>query len=169
MAQFILPGFLSDQFQVDKLEMVNVCSLRVGLVDLNSGCIRYIPVNRTPHYYFVKSVINNESELELGGCGYLNYSHYSEVNSKTCPPGQFIELINKIIEGGYNYTHCPILAFRHWRRPLPISRLDVADGFHRLSVLAALGETKIMVCKLKYKNNIILRFVNRSTNFFFMD
>ena len=143
--------------------MVNVSSLRVGLIDLHSGCIRYIPVNITPHYYFVKSVINNEKELEMGSCGYLNYNHYSEVNSKTSPPDQFIELTNKIIEGGYDYTNYPILVFRNWRRPLPKWRLDVADGFHRLAILAAQGETKIMVCKLKYKNNIVSRLVRKLT------
>lgn len=169
MAQSILPDFLSDKFQVDKLEIVDISSLRVGLVDLNSGCIRYIPINKTPHYCFAKSVIDNEKELEIGSYGYLNYNHYSEVNSKACTPDQFIELTNKIIEGGYNYTSYPILVFRHWRRPLPIWRLDVADGFHRLAVLAALGGTNIMVCKLKYKNNIISRLVRKLTNFFFMD
>jgi hypothetical protein len=161
MSSVKLPDFLSDKFQVDKLGIVYVSSLRVGLVDLNSCRIRYIPVNRTPHYYFVKSVINNEKEEECGDYGYSNYSHYSEVNSKACHPEQFIKLTNKIIDDGYNYTSYPILVFRHWRRPLPIWRLDVADGFHRLAVLAALGETKIMVCKLKYKNNIISRLVHR--------
>ena len=45
----------------------------------------------------------------------------------------------------------------------PINKFykDVADGFHRLAILAALGKTKIRVCKLEYKYNIFLRIFRK--------
>jgi hypothetical protein len=162
--------YKTNKYEADRLEMVNVDSLRVGLIDINSGHVSYILINKTPHYYFAKSIIDSEKKLDVGGSGYLNYNHYYEVNPKNAStPKQFIELTKKIIEDGYDFTNYPVLVYRHWSRPFPLRRLDVVDGFHRLAILAALGETEIMVCKLKYKHSFILRLINKLTNFFGID
>jgi hypothetical protein len=162
--------YKTNKFESDRLEMVNVDSLRVGLIDINSDHVSYILINKTPHYYFAKSIIDSEKKFDIGGSGYLNYNHYFEANREnTSTPKQFIELTNKIIEDGYNFTNYPVLVYRHWSRPFPLRRLDVVDGFHRLAILAALGETEIMICKLRYKNSIISRFIYKLSNFFGID
>jgi len=167
MVQFMLPNFLSDKFKIESLKLVNIDCLYVGLLGRNTNRIRYVSIKKTPHYYFVKNFIDDENmsyDSER-----LSYGDYSEINSDACSVDDFIKLIENIMSNGYIYKESPICVFKHWSRPLPVWRLDVADGFHRLAVLAALGETKIMVCKLKYKNNIISRLVLRLTNLFFMD
>ena len=162
--------YKTNKYEADRLEMVNVDSLRVGLIDINSGHVSYILINKTPHYYFAKSIIDSEKKFDIGGYDYLNYNHYFEVNPKNAStPEQFIELTKKIIEQGYDFTNFPVLVYRHYSRPLPLWHLDVVDGFHRLAVLAALGETEIMVCKLKYKHSFIARLFNKLTNFFGKD
>lgn len=159
--------YKTNKYEADRLELVNVNCLYVGLVDINSGQLTYDLITNTPHYYFAQSIIYNNKKLDVGCSSYLNYGHYFKINPKNASsPKQFIKLTKKIIDEGYDFRNYPVLVYRHWSRPFPLRRLDVVDGFHRLAIQAALGETKIMVCKLKYKQSFYIRLFNKLKKIF---
>jgi hypothetical protein len=154
-----IPEFLMSEFCFDDFDLVDIINLYVGLVSVSGDCVVYVPVYNTPHYVFVRNVIYNEDICPAAG--YQNYKHYLKTNPSACSERQFMRLIKDITDNGYDWKNRPILVFRNWRRYFPRGRRDVADGFHRLAVLAALGENKIKVGVLRYQHNVLSRMKKR--------
>jgi hypothetical protein len=150
-----IPEFLMSEFIFDDFDYVDVKNLYVGLLSISENCVIYVPVHKTPHYVFARNVIFNEKTHSISG--YEHYKHYSEKNPDACSEKRYISLIKDIANNGYDWKNRPILVFQNWRRPFPRARKDVADGFHRLAVLAALGENKVCVGTLRYKHNVVCR------------
>lgn len=146
-----IPKFLAPDLCFNAFELINISNLYVGLRPVSGGRVFYVLVFKTPHYVFARNVLLKENIYPVSG--YRSYRQYSEINPRTCSEKQFVGLIKDITENGYDWKNRPILVFRHWRRLFPLGRWDVADGFHRLAVLAALGEKKIKVGTLRYKYN----------------
>ena len=159
MNTIFLPRFLSVEFKLGDYKEVPISCLRVGLIGNSANNIKYVSIENTPHYSFALNFIHNLNTQKT--FEYLSYECYVEAHPSTCSSEQFIDLIHKIKKNGYNSKSNPIMVFRHWSRPFPLKSLDVADGFHRLAILAALGKTKIRVCKLEYKYNIFLRIFRK--------
>lgn len=152
-----LPAFLS-QFEFQKFELVQVEKVYVGERS-RSGRIEYVPVQKTPHFRFASALIENENKKLMEAIHiYENYLKNQQTNhSSEC----FIKLYQSIRTSGYKWETSPIFVWNNWRRPLPLYRRDVADGFHRLSILAALGHKQIMVAKLLQGDSYIRRFRKR--------
>ena len=153
-----LPVFISAHHSPGKYINVNIRMLYVGLVQASNKKIKYVPIQKTPHYLFAKSVLTGKPIQPVSD--YDSYSRYLIHNPHTCSENDFIKLINEMHLMGYDWQSHPILVFRHWRRPLPFGRWDVADGFHRLAVLSALGETYFPVFSLQYKYSLWRRFLH---------
>jgi hypothetical protein len=154
-----LPDFIKEEFKIFDRRKVKLSTLYVGLISIDSGVLQYVPVTQTPHYYFVRQELFGE---KIGPVSeYRNYQHYADVNAHACSQDNFKRLIHSIRLDKYNYEQWPILVFRYWRRPLPLFRWDVADGFHRLAVLAALGYKYIEVTTLRPKYCVVNRVFRR--------
>lgn len=160
MSSESLPAFLQSTFQLDRFCTINITYLRVGVKQLVSGKIRYVSVDETPHYMFVRYIL--QGTQPTAAQGYRDYTHYISVHPHSCTEEAYRELIASIKDNGYDSENQPILVFRWWRRPWPPGRWDVADGFHRLAVLAALGEQSITVRKLRPRKNIVRRAIGRA-------
>lgn len=156
MSDIIIPDYLSIDFKVHVRKIVHINLLNVGIQLLHSDEKKYTCIYDTPHYMHACHIINDDP-LKVSH-GYKNYDHYASLNVNVCTEEEFTGLINSINENRYDWEKRPILVFRHWKRPLPIGRWDVADGFHRLAVLAALGERRIKVVTLRPKKNLFQRF-----------
>jgi len=155
----VLPEFLSSDFYFDQFITVNIEKLYVGLLSASDGKVMYLPIFKTPHYHFAKNAISGGAAGPI--TGYESYKDYAYRNRHMCSEEEFIELIENMRTHGYDWQNKPIFVFRHWSRPFPIGRWDVADGFHRLAILAALGEKKVKVGILRYKHSFIERLKRR--------
>lgn len=155
----IIPAFLAGTFRCHDYRVVDMKCLYVGVKPLTGGEAIYGPVTATPHYMFVRHVLTGDHVRPVHG--YDSYSQYISLHPHPGTEDRFIELIESFRANGYDFENRPILVFRSWRRPWPINRWDVADGFHRLAILAAMGERHIQVAILKQKNNIFHRFAGR--------
>lgn len=154
----IIPEYLEKDFRIYDHRIVDINSLNVGL-HLMSGQVKYVSVIDTPHYMFVRNILKGDGVQIVHG--YKNYAQYISLYSPSASINRFIKLIESIQVNGYDSKNKPILVFRNWRRPWPINRWDVADGYHRLAVLAALGERFIKVGTLQYKKNMAERLRGR--------
>jgi hypothetical protein len=154
-----IPEFLATEFCFDAFDLINISNLYVGLRPVSGGRVVYVLVYKTPHYVFARNVLFKEDLYSVSG--YRSYKQYSEINLRTCSEKQFVGLIKDITDNGYDWKNRPILVFRHWSRLFPLGRWDVADGFHRIAVLAALGEKNIKVGTLRYKYNAGARVKRR--------
>ena len=153
-----LPIFLRRQFVSGSMVSVKMERIFVALkVDPLNG-VKYTSIYSTPHYDFIRQYFCNDKSVSENH----EYSRYSSANVDASSPEEFMALADSIVNKGYNYNTNPIYVFSNWKRFFPIGRLDVADGFHRLAILAALDQQNVMVCKLKYKKNIFARFMLRS-------
>jgi len=150
-----IPYFLKKNFIFNKYYQANINDLFVGLLSISSRNPVYKSIFETPHYTFAKKTIFGINLKDTSE--YKSYKHYSMINAHACSEKKFIKLIENIVENSYDWENKPILVFKNWRRPLPLNRLDVADGFHRLAILAALDQKLIKVGLLKYKHDILTR------------
>ena len=150
-----IPKFLAPDLCFDAFDLINISNLYVGLRPITGGRTVYVLVFKAPHYVFARNVLFKEDLYPVSG--YQSYRQYSEINQRGCSEKQFVGLIKDITDNGYDWENRPILVFRNWRRFFPLGRWDVADGFHRLAVLAALGEKNIKVGTLRYKHNAVAR------------
>lgn len=156
-----MPAFLADRFQFRDYRLVPMRRLYIGLLPPTGGRAVYVPVTETPHYAFALKILTGRVIPPVGG--YQDYEHYTSLNPKACTAGAFGELIESIKTNGYDSTGRPILVFRIWRRPWPPVRWDVADGFHRLAVLAAIGEETVLVGTLRARSSLCRRVAARLT------
>jgi hypothetical protein len=146
-----IPKFLAPDLCFDAFYLINIANLYVGLRQVSGGRVVYVLVYKTPHYVFARNVLFKENLYPVSG--YQSYKQYSEINPTACSGKQFVDLIRDVTDNGYDWKNRPILVYRHWSRLFPLGRWDVADGFHRLAVLAAIGEKNIIVGTLRYKYN----------------
>ena len=155
--KIILPDFLEKDFYFYSFSKININNLYVAIHPINSTKPHFISIYETPHYQFVQKTIFNRDPKKV--FNYENYFQYAEINKKACSEEEYTFLINNILVNGYNWKKHPIFIYRNWRRIFPISRWNVADGFHRLAILAALNFNEIEVGILKYKYDLIRRFL----------
>lgn len=153
-----LPEFLKVDFIFYRYEKINVKNLYASLIK-KSGNVKFCTIYETPHYIFVRHFLYGENTYVISD--YDSYQDYESTNIKACNEHEFIQLIKSIEINGYDWENNPILVHRNWKRLVPLGRWDIADGFHRLAILTALGENDIMVGTLRYKNNILKRLLNR--------
>jgi len=138
-----LYNYINDEYRPGKYKTANISSLYVGCKSIVSGKVEYVRVTETPHFLFASNALHGTPISSA--LGYTNYAHYISVNWHPCSEDDFTNLITSIKEKGYDNKNYPILVHKSLRRPWPLDRMDVIDGFHRLAVLAALGEKKITV------------------------
>ncbi|MES9902108.1 MAG: hypothetical protein ABW168_05425 [Sedimenticola sp.] len=158
-----LPDFLLKDFIASEYRTISIDNLYVGVVSGTNNRIVYKQIFDTPHYIFVKSKINVDYDYNESNQN-TSYKAYSDNNAHACSEDNFIELITKIKDQDYDWQNSPILVFKHWSKLIPFNRWYVADGFHRLAILAALNKRNIKVHTLKYKLNIFQRFLKRVKN-----
>jgi hypothetical protein len=158
-SQFDVPAFLDRVFSVHSCRQTDINNLFVCLWLRESTAKAYVPVVETPHYAFVREVLVGESLWPVRG--YHSYSQYIGLHPHPRTDEGFIELIESFRATGYDAQTRPVLVFRSWRRPWPLTRWDVADGFHRLAILAAMGEQHIHVATLKPKRGILHRLMEK--------
>jgi len=154
-----LPEFLAKTYVDGGKCVVNIDRLYVGLLPVSGRLASYVPVYDTPHYSFARHILEGVKWESVNG--YRDYVHYASLHAHASTEDVFRELIFSIKRSGYDSTNRPIFVFRSWRRPWPLSRWDVADGFHRLAVLAAMGEEFITVRKLRPRKNVMRRGIAR--------
>lgn len=154
-----LPPSLARVFSADSCLLADIDHLFVCLWLREGDRKAYVPIVETPHYAFVRQVLTGESLWPARE--YDSYAQYIRLHPHPCTEEQFIELIESFRTSGYDAQARPILVFRSWRRPLPLARWDVADGFHRLAVLAAMGERLVQVATLQQRGNALSRFAGR--------
>ncbi len=164
MRDTIFPSFLNSNFALGDFQSVNIYKLYVGLRSKNKAKTKYVPVHKTPHYCFAKHHLYGNELYPVSG--YQDYKHYINANSGTGSEEKYIQLIDSIKKRGYMWRTQPIFVFNHWTRLFPLGRLDVADGFHRLAILSALGEEEIKVVTLHQKYNIYRRSMHRLGRWF---
>ena len=151
-----LPSFLSNFFYVFEFRDVKIEKLFVGLRYSDKRKIEYLNILKTPHYFFALN--NIDSKIKFLKNEPINYQSYIDSNQDDPRSKErFTVLIDSIKKNGYNFKESPILVFRTFKRPLPLDRWDVADGFHRLAILAALGNKSIKVAILKRKQSFFTR------------
>lgn len=152
-----LPDFLNN-FDVDDYELLKIEQIFVGELG-QDGKISYVSIFGTPHYEFASAIYaGSTGKLQFARGRYLEYLKIQETAHS---PLKFEQLCSSMRRDGYDWRVYPILVFTDLRRPFPLFRRDVADGFHRLAALAALGYENINVLRLKRKDNIFQRLVNR--------
>lgn len=152
----LIPNFLDD-FKFKEIKKVEISNLFVGLLSKNNS-IDYVRIKNTPHHKFAQSYIFDSSNKEELKNEYINYLNIQPTEHSV---EKFESLIDNIKINGYDFKTTPILVWRHWTRPLPLKRYDVADGFHRLAVLSALGYLNICVTMIEKKDNVYKRAINR--------
>jgi len=160
--KIIIPTFLKKYFIFSHFKVVNIDRLYVCLINSNLGNIKYVNIKKTPHYYFVCEYLGIKNKHEENT---INYNDY--INSNPLDPRskeKFIQLIDSINKNGYNFKELPILVFKTIKRPLPYGRYDVADGFHRLSILTALDSKNVNVAVIKRRQSIFMRLKKRLLN-----
>ena len=139
------------------LSVLVLINFFVGLNNSKLNDIKYINVRESPHYFSVLEYLNNNNK------NFTHYNKYIKLNPNDPRSDiNFIKLINSIKANGYNFRESPILVFKSYKRPLPFGRYDVADGFHRLAILAALDVNKLNIAVLKRNKSIL----NRLSNYF---
>ena len=154
-----LPDFLYKCFKFSSFRNVNLDIIFVGLLPIGGGRAKYVPVTETPHFMLARYILLGESIETVRG--YKDYAHYIAVNPRINAENNFSKLIKSIRDIGYDPEKGPILVFRSWRRLFPLKRWDVADGFHRLAILAAIGERSVLVGELRTKRSLIRRLRDR--------
>ena len=155
-----LPSFIRSSFVYVGIESVKVSDLYVGLLSMNEvTAIKYVSIFDTPHFAYACHVLHNQKLSSK--FTYLDYLRYKELHSQSHSEAGFNSLIYSMLKGGYDWQTRPVLVFRNWRRLYPFHRRDVADGFHRLAILAAMGEENIKVGLLHHKYSVIERAKRR--------
>jgi hypothetical protein len=156
-AEVTLPTFLSN-FEFQKFELVKVEKIYVGERS-RTGKITYVPIKKTPHFRFASALVENQNN-KLIEARYI-YEEYLKIYKTQHSSECFTKLYQSIQSSGYKWETAPIFVWNNWRRPFPLYRRDVADGFHRLSILAALGQMQIMVARLVHSDSYIERLRKR--------
>ena len=159
VSYYELPLHLEKTFRIRGYCTVELDNLFVGLSLLHGAGISYVRIRDTPHYIFARHVIHGEPAK--ANHGYSNYAHYASINDGVCAEQEFTKLIWSISDDPYDHKKSPILVFRTWRRVLPLNRWDVADGFHRLAALAALGQEELTVATLRQRKTLVERLVGK--------
>ncbi len=143
----IVPQFLQNKYEVRKTKSLRVSSLYVGLCVGGVNGVDYCSVYNTPHFQFAKAAVVDGNENSTKH--YKNYREYAANYKAACTEVEFDQLVRSIVKNGYDSNRFPILVWRYWRN---FYFWSVADGFHRLAILAALGELKVVcgvLCKKK--------------------
>lgn len=154
-----IPDFLKKDFYFSHFRVVNINKIYVGIINSKSRKIEYVNIKKTPHYNFVLNFIG---VYRISKSGTTDYNRYIKSNlSEHRSEQKFINLIESMDNNGYQYDESPILVFKSLKRAFPLGRFDVADGFHRLAILAALNSTNIKVAILKRRQNVFLRIINK--------
>ena len=150
--------FIENKFVPIGYRIVNISNLYVGIIypDLTKN---FVKITKTPHYQFAMNILHGHTVVPVSG--YQDYEHYVELNWHPCDSASFVKLIRSIQEEGYDADNRPILVAKSLWRPLPVNRLDVIDGFHRLAVLAALGTKKFKVLKMRNRVSGFRRLLHR--------
>ena len=158
-----LPSFINKFFYSFKLKRVKIENLFVGLNNSKTRKTEYINIKNTPHYFFALKYIESRNIPPLND--FIIYQDYIDSNPED-PRSKvkFLSLIDSIMKNGYNFEESPILVFYSFKRPFPFQRWDVADGFHRLAILAALGNENIKVLILKRRQSVFMRLKKRLLN-----
>tara|TARA_B110000908_G_C9992677_1_gene330543 strand:+ start:57 stop:563 length:507 start_codon:yes stop_codon:yes gene_type:complete len=151
-----IPTFLKKDFIFSHFKVVNIDRIYVGLINSNLGKIKYINIKKTPHYYFVCEYLGIKIKHKESTINYYDYIKSNPLDPRS--EAKFIQLIDSIKKNGYNFKESPILVFNTFKRSFPYGRFDVADGFHRLSILAALDSDNIKVAVIKRKQSVLMRF-----------
>lgn len=140
-----IPKYLS-KFKYIKHKILPIDKCLVG-ENFNNKLI-YRGIENTIHYRLISDYINNKKNISTTSL-YLDYIAKNKQNHKLL---EFYSLADDIIKNGYNYEIYPILVFKNYRNIKNIfcSYYCVIDGFHRLSILKALGFTKINIAVMKY-------------------
>ena len=154
--KFMIPSFLFD-FKFHKYTYANIDNMFVGLLS-DEKCVNYVQIKNTPHYRYAISYLNDSSHKNEHKKKYIDYL---KIQADEHTIEKFEALINSIKENGYDSEKSPILVWRHWSRPMPIQRLGIADGCHRLAILAALGHSEICVAIILRKENIFERVIKK--------
>ncbi len=119
---------------------------------------KFVPVAETPHYQFIKNRIVGSPVQPMHG--YMSYSHYNTRNQHHLDEHGFEKLLNSIMTNGYDESEGRPLVIK--RRNLSFSpSWNVLDGSHRISILAARGDTHVMVAVVRFRKNIIRRGIER--------
>tara|TARA_B110000977_G_scaffold186312_1_gene252095 strand:- start:174 stop:674 length:501 start_codon:yes stop_codon:yes gene_type:complete len=158
-----IPSFIKKNFYVFSYQIIDINKLFVQVINSKTGKIKYLNIKKTPHYFLALDYLKTSKIIDAHG--YKKYQNYIKSNPDDPRSiAKFESLINSIKTNGYNFEESPILVFNTLKRPLPLGRYDVADGFHRLSILAAIGIKNINVAVLKRKQSFITRLINRIIN-----
>tara|TARA_B110000114_G_scaffold185225_1_gene231379 strand:- start:1391 stop:1930 length:540 start_codon:yes stop_codon:yes gene_type:complete len=160
--QINIPSFIETNFIFSCVKSVKIRKVYIGLTDTNSKKIRYVNIKSTPHYKFACDYLKNK--YKINESRYVNYIKSNPKDFRSTE--KFIKLIDSFNKSGYNYEEFPVLVFKTLKRPFPFGRFDVADGFHRLSILAALGYENINVAVLKRKQSIFTRLKKKLNEIF---
>lgn len=159
MSPYNIPSHLEKTFQIREYRTVQINNLFVGLSLLHGAGVSYVKIHDTPHYLYARHVIHGEP-IESNH-GYSDYQHYASVNDGACTEYEFFKLIQSISKNSYDHNECPILVFRTWRRQFPLNRWDIADGFHRLAVIAALDQARLTVATLRQRITFVERLARK--------
>lgn len=153
------PTFLADTYLLYERITVDIDNIRVRLISATTKRVVYVHVTETPHYIFARHIVAGDSLRDISG--YSSYVEYSELDGNRCNEAKYVELISRMKTNGYDWVCNPILVYRRWSRFYPIHCWNVADGFHRLAILAAIGERNIKVVSLKNKHGLMMRIISR--------
>ena len=137
-----LPQHL-DCFVVNKTKKMKINSLIVVL-RCKDNFAKYVNVTDTPHY---RNVINFESG---GTKNTEEYENYRKKYIKDSNSDSFYSLYTNIKNIGYDERN-KVLIYRNLKIFKYLFRWFVADGFHRLSILYALGFYEIETVLLSRK------------------
>ncbi len=159
MSRNLIPLFLTENFDFDEFDTVEISRLYVGLLPSSGGKAEYYSIRQTPHYVYARHILNKKKITHTNG--YESYEQYVSANHPSKSVDRFSKLCMEIVSNGYDWRNRPIFVFRNYSRPFPFDRWDVADGFHRLAILAALGEERLIVAKLRSKYTVVERFIRR--------
>ena len=154
-----LPEFLQHEFVPGPHRVVPIERLRVALRCPDRSSLRYVAVQATPHYGFARHILGESSTPNVPH--YPDYDAYVAQHGGGAGTDDFRALVGSIRDNGYDGRRHPILVFRHWRRRIPRGRWDVADGFHRLAVLAALDYERVEVQTLGHARSPLARIRRR--------
>lgn len=146
-----IPEFLESSFYFTEKSLISIRSLRVGIIDKKTKKTKYVPIFETPHFHFAKIHITDVYDEKKN----KNYNEYIKLNHPNKSETEFRNLIESIIRNNYDHHKYPILVFKSRRRLSFFPKWKVADGFHRLAVISALGHDKVYVGKLKFKKSFL--------------
>lgn len=132
----IIPEYLNE-YKFKKFRNINIDKIYVG--QYLNNFIKYVNVRNTSHYNFANKYLSgNLNQFDID-----KYQKYILSNNQDHEVDNFIKLIEAIKNNEFDFVKHPILVFKNIRLPLYFvsGKFCVLDGFHRISILSALGYT----------------------------